>query len=719
MLKKYKWRIVVGLSIAFAIALSVTLTLIFSSGKDKSRVIANEVSATAKESSEYVSINGVVTDSNQNLYLSDYTKGAVYKVDANGEVIKTYSADAEVNALSVDADGNVYALIGSLGGKVIKLNDQLDKVAEVTVGHTPEDIVFKDGMGYVANRFSNTVSVINLSSMILENTIAVSGREPNSLVVVENDLFVGSHLANDGTDGKLCSKVCVIDTTTNTESSVIELENGASSLKDICLSNDGKTVYAVHLIERYAFPMTHLDRGWVQTNGFSVIDVESKSLTCTVLLDQVDKGAGNPYGITTSEDGKCIIVSIAGTNEIALVDSAKLDERIALVKNGEHKNVASLDKIVDYIPFLDDAIEKVSVGVGARDIYACDGKVYCGLYFDGGVDVLDIASRRVDRLITFTNPENDQMRMGEILFNDSTICYQQWMSCSSCHPSGRVDGLNWDILGDGLGNPVNVKSHVYSHRTPPVGHNGGAPTAEDDVYGSMRSELFNMLSEDDIVCVDEYMKSLYPTLSPYLNDDGSLTESALEGEEIFNQNCASCHIAPLYTDMKKHEIDGMLLDTPTLIEVWRTAPYTHDGSLKTIEEVVRKFAPNLTEEEVKKVADFVRTIGANGEDYGVEQINMNKEGNSSYNIYKEGYSITSFTLRKQNMSAVDAVVTLSVFNQDGTLYKTTTANIVNAMFNVKYMVVLDEAIILPNCGKIEIKIADGSGNLIATTLVIE
>src|SRR5947207_1530246 len=59
-------------------------------------------------------------------------------------------------------------------------------------------------------------------------------------------------------------------------------------------------------------------------------------------------------------------------------------------------------------------------------------------------------------------------RRGELLFNDATICFQGWQSCSSCHSSdARVDGLNWDNLNDGIGNPKNSKSLLNAFLTPP------------------------------------------------------------------------------------------------------------------------------------------------------------------------------------------------------------------------------------------------------------
>jgi cytochrome c peroxidase len=64
--------------------------------------------------------------------------------------------------------------------------------------------------------------------------------------------------------------------------------------------------------------------------------------------------------------------------------------------------------------------------------------------------------------------------------------------------------------------------------------------------------------------------------------------------------CAECHPAPLFTDLKTSPVGtaGPLdqgveqFDTPSLVEVWRTAPYLHDGSAATIRDVLTARNPN-------------------------------------------------------------------------------------------------------------------------------
>ena len=57
-------------------------------------------------------------------------------------------------------------------------------------------------------------------------------------------------------------------------------------------------------------------------------------------------------------------------------------------------------------------------------------------------------------------------------------------------------------------------------------------------------------------------------------------------------------------------------DTPTLVEVWRTAPYLHDGRTVTMEELVRVHNPvrewlskgEMSEEDVQALAEYVDSL---------------------------------------------------------------------------------------------------------------
>ena len=681
------------------------------------------------DQSAYTSVNGVVT-LGDSIFVSDETGKKIYRLTLGGEFEEVYTSTVVVNGIATDGF-YVYAMTGSLDGAVVKLTKNFDILSVAKVGHTPCDMAFAAGKAYVANRFSNTVSVIRLSDMEVISEIAIDGREPVAVTVAGNNVYVACHLPNEDTDNKVMSAdLAVIETFSDRVIKTLPLVNGSSGVKDICASPDGKTVYISHIVGRYAYPTTQLERAWINSNCVSVVDTKSQTVTCSVLLDEVDKGAANPWGITVSADGKYLCVALSGLDEVMLVDRAKMHSRIDGVVNKKSSAlVNSADVIVDYLPFLNTCRERVAVGKGVRAITEKDGILYCGLYFDGRIDAIKLSDKSVTSLTFTSQPEDNEVRKGHILWSDATLCYQGWQSCNSCHPDAVVDGFNWDNLNDGLGGGgKNTKSMLYSHRTPPVMSTGIRTNAEVAVGAGMKFIQFNTLDEENLMYIDEYLKSLAPVASPYLNKDGTLTESAQVGKELFAQNCASCHPAPLYTDNNLYDVgtkhfdgDSGDYDVPTLVEVWRTAPYLHDGSMNTIEEVVRYFAKNLTDKEVSLLSDYVRSIGAENENFALEQIRLTaNNGEEIYNKYKSGAKVNTIIVRKQTDIDADVVVTLSVFDKNANGIFTKDYAVPSLGTNASYVIVTGEDIILPEDGSYTVSFTDAnSGSALATTLIIK
>ena len=122
---------------------------------------------------------------------------------------------------------------------------------------------------------------------------------------------------------------------------------------------------------------------------------------------------------------------------------------------------------------------------------------------------------------------------------------------------------------------------------------------------------------------DEYLKSLRPVPSPYLVN-GKLSKLAKQGESLFAKTgCVDCHHGDYTTNGLKYnagtgveEYDGVAFDTPSLKEVWRTAPYLYNGSAKTIKEVLVDFnkkdqhgaTSKLSEKELEALEQYILSL---------------------------------------------------------------------------------------------------------------
>ncbi len=697
-------------------------------GNQSAEISAKVSGGVVGDLSSYTSINGLIT-LGDDLYVSDETGKHIYKLTLKGEVQKTYTSDRQITNVATDGT-YIYSLEGGLDGTIVKLSSDLTVVASAEVGHTPSDLTVIADKAYVANRFSGTVSVLTLSDMKVTTTIEIDGREPIALVAVGTDVYVACHLPDESTDETVMSaNINVISSATDAVTKTIPMVNGTSGVKDICVDPAGERIYISHIVGRYAYPTTQLDRAWINSNCFTILDTASKDILCTVLLDEVDQGAANPWGITVSADGSTLCVALSGLHEVMLVDITEMNERIAAVElQASDALVSSLSRIVDYLPFLNGCRQRITVGEGVRSIAEKDGVLYCGNYFDGTVSTIALAGDREGTLRFIKQPSANEVRMGQMLWSDANNCYQRWQSCNSCHPDAVVDGFNWDNLNDGIGGGgKSARSMLYSHRTPPVMSTGIRPNAEVAVAAGMKFIQFNTLSEEHLDMIDEYLKYLYPQSSPALNRDGTLTESATAGKALFEKNCASCHPAPLYTDNNLYDVgtkhfngDSGVYDVPTLNEVWRTAPYLHDGSLNTIEEVVRLFAKDLTDAEVKQLADFVRSIGAEGETYGVEQAHFTAEdGTAFYNQYKAGAKLNQVVIRKQAATA-DAVVTVQIviLDKEGNQICYARTEVADLGLHSTAVITPEQDMILPEGGSYTITFYNAQGTMVATPLTI-
>jgi YVTN family beta-propeller protein len=504
----------------------------------------------------------------------------------------------ELTGSVVSPDGRtLYVTGGGAQGQVFVVDTASGDILKVIpVGHTPNaPVLSPDGeVLYVCNRFNNNVSIIDLKRALETSRVCVA-REPVAADISKDGrwLFVGNHLPNGRADtGYIASEVSVIDTHTGLVKS-IPLVNGAEGLRGLKVSPDGQTVFAVHYLARYQVPITQLDRGWVSTDALSVIRVSDHTLVETILLDDLLLGFPNPWAIDFTADGEHMLVTAAGSHELSVIQLPELMQKI----EANPAQIESADEVKTYnnLSFFSDIRQRVRLsGNGPRALAVWGSEVYVANYFSDSIDVLDLTKPQL-RTSMELNPDLEvtQIREGEILFNDATHSMQQWLSCATCHPDGRADGLNWDVLNDGMGNPKNVKSILYTDETLPTAWLGIRENLEIHVRKALKFTLFSGLSEEKAQSIDAYLKAARPMPSPYLVN-GALSDAALRGKRVFEvERCQRCHMEPYFTDAEMHEVGttrgvdaGKAVDTPSLLELWRSAPYLHDGRAATVRDVL-------------------------------------------------------------------------------------------------------------------------------------
>ena len=133
-----------------------------------------------------------------------------------------------------------------------------------------------------------------------------------------------------------------------------------------------------------------------------------------------------------------------------------------------------------------------------------------------------------------------------------------------------------------------------------------------------------------------FIRNLPPRPNRFRTPHGELTAQQERGKAIFdrikdkrgnaipqNDQCAFCHSGPKYTNQKSFDVGtgkttdrSPIFDTPQLINIAMTAPYLHDGSARSLEEIWTVFNPkdkhgvtnDLTKDELNDLIEYLRTL---------------------------------------------------------------------------------------------------------------
>ena len=334
----------------------------------------------------------------------------------------------------------------------------------------------------------------------------------------------------------------------------------------------------------------------------------------------------NPWEVAVSPDGKRLLVIFSGTND-GFVCSV-LDDNYREISYRSSLRLGNNPRAVSFSP---------------------DGSAYY-IYnaLDFQVVAYDARSQRRLAVIDVTdNPLGEEMLLGKKLFYSALqpMVGRRWISCSSCHPDGQPDGRTWKNP-EGLRNTQSLRGMAWTH---PI-HWSADRDEVQDFELTIRGQLMqgrglirgrvnpglgkpNKGLSRELDALSHYANSHKFTLSPYAKK--GLSAAAQRGRELFNAKatrCAECHKGPYYSDSqpgKKFlmydvgtgkddpgEKMGPKYDTPTLLGIYRTAPYLHHGVAKTLKEVLTKYnkgdkhgkTSHLTEQQVDDLVAFLKSL---------------------------------------------------------------------------------------------------------------
>lgn len=336
----------------------------------------------------------------------------------------------------------------------------------------------------------------------------------------------------------------------------------------------------------------------------------------------------NPWEVAVSADGRQFYVVFSGTDDMFACEVIDDDYREIALRR------------------------QLRLGHNPRAVrVAPDGKtfyVYNALDFN----VAAYDAQRLTLLATIPVCENslgEDVRQGKILFHSALqpMVGRRWISCSSCHPDGESDGRTWQKV-EGQRDTPSLSGLAWTH---PVLWSANRDEVQDWEH-TIRSSLMQgrgLIHDDvqpvfgptnkgrsaDLDALAAYTNSHSFTLSPHAKN--GLSDAAKRGREIFfseKTRCSRCHSGPFFTDSRPRPTDrivrhnvgtgdvdptetmGPAYDTPTLLGVYRTAPYLHHGKAETLEEVLSVYNPadkhgrtsHLTETQIADLVAFLKSL---------------------------------------------------------------------------------------------------------------
>jgi cytochrome c peroxidase len=277
----------------------------------------------------------------------------------------------------------------------------------------------------------------------------------------------------------------------------------------------------------------------------------------------------------------------------------------------------------------------------------------------------------------FNNDDNSinpaLITLGRDLYYDKRLSRNRSVSCDSCHKLENygVDNKAFSTSYQGLLHKRNTPSVYYA-----AGHiaqcwDGRYPNLEEQVLGAILNPLEMGISSQErlieiLQSIPEYVKAFqkaFPTeanpvifenigkaigaferglvpLSPFdayfAGYQKALSAKQKRGLNLFvDIGCATCHNGtyfgtqmfkkislyqawPNQEDLGRYEVtkesaDLMMFKIPSLRNIGKTAPYYHDGSVKTLEEAVKLMAANqlgkkLNQNQLEDIVAFLESL---------------------------------------------------------------------------------------------------------------
>jgi YVTN family beta-propeller protein len=559
-------------------------------------------------------------------------------------------------------------------------------IKSIGVGRVPRGMALSASGDrlFVTNSWDDTISVINARTFAVDATWQV-GAEPSG--VIEDRAAARLFIAN-----RISGDIAVLDAQTGAEEKRLLAGRGASYL---ALSPDGRRIYATHIYPNPSPLRTGLENRTPPESEITVIDAQRAEVvdriplhsiagvfhlafsadgrlgvvaefhpknlvplahlehgggfayTLTLFgadvgkpvevpLDEMERYASQPFGVTIAPDKSRLYVTLAGSEAVLVIDIPRLLHFVHARPRPTSGSFAyDLSASGKYVA------ARIPVGHNPRGLaLSGDGRrLFVANRLDDTISVIDTRANRVASTIALAGPKTvSTLRRGEQTFYSAHYSFQGQISCSSCHIDSTFDGLQWDLEPDGFGvDIVDNKMLEDIKDIAPYKWNGGNPNLPTECGPRTEKYFWRSENYDDLQLTDLvlYIRSLPARPNRWRLPSNEMTPAQERGEAIFQRTvdgfgkpiprenqCSYCHSGPKGTNQKLFDVgtrkptdSAVLLKTPQLTNIALTGPYLHDGSARTLEEIWTIYNPedkhgrtnDLTKDQLNDLIEYLRT----------------------------------------------------------------------------------------------------------------
>lgn len=568
---------------------------------------------------------------------------------------KTHQLEREIHLLyesptSITKVNNRYAVTYKDDDKVVFFDVAGNPISSIDTGHGTQPISStSDGEYlYVSLYASGEIIKISIAQNQIESRLQV-GPKPKAMALREGRLLVTRFISPvahgevydiDTTGEMSLLRTLILNKVTVGD----DIDHGAgvpNFLSGIVFSDDGLNAYVSAVkantdrgLRADSPNMQPLDGDNTVRPMVAILDlannrdVNTDPNTRTGTID-LDNGA-DPSAISFLPNSEVRVTALQG-NDILVFNNTEINSQAQFDTRGAPQGMCATRRTLYVKNFTDRSVSAIDIAA-----YLHEGSL----------------QQQTEHISTVSSEAlaADEKRGLEIFYRSSIpeMGEEGYITCASCHAGGGHDGRVWDItsLGEGTRNTISLNGtsgtrfgalhwssnfdEVQDFELQIEALNGGTGLIPGTTFnGESPLELNTSGISTDLDALASYLAGLgndTVSRSPSRTYTGELTESSQRGQLLFvEQGCASCHSGRAYRDGLMHDVGtinensgnrlGVVggltqIRTPTLIELWDSAPYFHDGRAATLRDVLTtgSHAIELNDSDTQDLVNFLRSI---------------------------------------------------------------------------------------------------------------